>query len=138
MLSLASEFTDAKSRHARGWLFFDADCKFCVRFARWIAPALRRRGMDLAPLQDPRVGALLGLSGAELLRALRLVFADGRRFAGADTVLALAHEIGWARPIVWFAKIPGATRLLHWAYARIAARRGCPSALCFLEESHSH
>lgn len=138
MLSLASEFTDAKSRHARGWMFFDADCKFCARFARWIAPALRRRGMELAPLQDPRVSALLGLSRNELLRALRLVFADGRQFAGADTVLALAHEIGWARPIAWFAEIPGATRLLHWVYARIAARRGCPCALCFLEEHHSH
>jgi predicted DCC family thiol-disulfide oxidoreductase YuxK len=138
MLSLASEFTDTKSRHARGWLFFDADCAFCVRFARWIAPALRARGIELALLQDRRVGALLGLPGEELLRALRLVFADGRRFAGADTILALAQEIGWARPIAWFAGIPGATRLLHWAYARIAAKRGCAGAWCSLEQSHSH
>ena len=34
MISLTSEFTDTKSRHARGWLFFDADCAFCVKIVR--------------------------------------------------------------------------------------------------------
>ena len=62
MISLASEFTDGKGRHARGWLFFDAECRFCTRIARWLAPILQRRGLAVAPLQDVRVGALLGLS----------------------------------------------------------------------------
>ncbi len=31
MISLVSEYTDGKGRHARGWLFFDAECKFCTR-----------------------------------------------------------------------------------------------------------
>jgi hypothetical protein len=60
MISLASEFTDGKGRHARGWLFFDADCGFCTRIASWVAPILERRGFAVAPLQDVRVGALLG------------------------------------------------------------------------------
>ena len=130
MISLASEFTDAKSRHARGWLFYDAECKFCVRFARWIGPFLYRRGMAAAPLQDPRVAALLGLSGEELLRELRFLAEDGAHFGGADAVLALAREIAWARPLLWLAKIPGATQLLHSAYAWFAARRGCPHVAC--------
>ena len=33
MISLASEYTDGKGRHAKGWLFFDADCAFCTRIA---------------------------------------------------------------------------------------------------------
>ena len=44
MISLVSEYTDGKGRHARGWLFFDAECKFCTRIARWLAPILERRG----------------------------------------------------------------------------------------------
>ena len=40
MISLVSEYTDGKGRHARGWLFFDAECKFCTRIARWLAPIL--------------------------------------------------------------------------------------------------
>src|SRR6266404_657521 len=55
MISLASEFTDGKGRHARGWLFFDAECGFCTRTARWLLPILERRGLAVAPLQDPRV-----------------------------------------------------------------------------------
>lgn len=134
MISLASEFTDAKSRHARGWLFYDAECKFCVRFARWIGPFLYRRGMAVASLQDARVVALLGLSRAELLRELRFLAEDGAHFGGADAVLALAREIAWARPLLWFAKIRGATQLLHFAYAWFAARRGCTHANCAVHE----
>ena len=73
MISLASEYTDGKGRHARGWLFFDAECGFCTSFARWLAPILRRRGFDVAPMQDPRVSVLLGVSRTELLRELRFV-----------------------------------------------------------------
>ncbi len=70
MISLVSEYTDGKGRHARGWLFFDAECRFCTLIARWLAPILEKRGMALAPLQDPRVGALLGLSREELMREM--------------------------------------------------------------------
>jgi len=106
VISLASEFTDAKGRHARGWFFFDAECGFCTHVAQWIAPILRRRGMDIAPLQDPRVRALLGLSQSELLREMRVVMADGTHNGGADAAVALAHEIWWARPLVWLSKAP--------------------------------
>lgn len=134
MFSLASEFTDAKSRHARGWLFYDAECSFCVRFACWIAPVLYRRGMAAAPLQDPRVAALLELSSAELLRELRFLSGEGRCFGGADALLALAREIWWARPLVWLAKIPGLLPVLHSAYAWFSARRGCNHAVCAVHE----
>src|SRR5690242_21861658 len=92
MISLAAEFTDTKSRHARGWLFYDAECKFCVRFSRWMAPILERRGMAVAALQDPRVGALLGLSGAELLRELRFLGAEGAHFGGRSEERRVGKE----------------------------------------------
>jgi predicted DCC family thiol-disulfide oxidoreductase YuxK len=130
MISLASEFTDAKGRHARGWFFFDAECGFCTRIARVLAPILRRRGLDVAPLQDPRVRDLLGLSQSELLREMRVVMADGTHRGGADAAVALAHEIWWALPLVWFSKTPGGLKLLKWAYYRIAARRHCAAIRC--------
>src|ERR1700716_609978 len=107
MISLASEFTDGKGRHARGWLFFDAECAFCTRTARWLRPALERRGLAVAPLQDAGGRGLLGLAEADLLRELRFLLSDGRQFGGADAVLAVAREIWWGRPLVWLAKIPG-------------------------------
>src|SRR5271157_2671156 len=125
MISLASEYTDGKGRHARGWLFFDAECGFCTRFARWLEPTLTRRGFAVAPLQDPRVGALLGMPRQELLRELRFLHSDGRHCGGAKAILAIARELWWARPLVWLAVVPGAMPLLHAAYRSVAAHRSC-------------
>jgi predicted DCC family thiol-disulfide oxidoreductase YuxK len=131
MISLTNEYTDSKSsRHARGWLFFDADCRFCTKIARAIAPILERRGLALAPLQDPRVAPLLGLSQENLMREIHLLMSDGRQYGGADAVIALAAQVWWAAPLVWLSKIPGTTRALHAAYRTIAANRSCSAANC--------
>ncbi len=129
MISLTSEFTDTKSRHARGWLFYDADCTFCVKIVRAIAPTLIKRGFALAPLQDPRVGALLGLSQTELLLEMRLLLSNGQQTGGADAAVALSHEIWWARPLVWFSKLPGMMKLLRRVYRWTAADRKCAATI---------
>jgi len=133
MISLASEFTDGKGRHARGWLFFDAECAFCTRTARWLRPILERRGLAVAPLQDPRVGALLGLAEADLLRELRFLLSDGSQFGGADAVLAVAREIWWGRPLVWLTKIPGMMPQMRRGYYWFAARRRCAAMRCEIQ-----
>jgi predicted DCC family thiol-disulfide oxidoreductase YuxK len=130
MISLASEYTDGKGRHAKGWLFFDAECGFCIRIARWVAPILARRGFGVAPLQDSRVGALLGMSRQELLLELRFLLSDGRQSGGADAVLGVAREIWWLRPLVWISKLPGALPLLREGYRWVAARRSCSASAC--------
>ena len=135
MISLTSEFTDGKGRHARGWLFFDAECEFCTRTARWLAPILARRGLAMAPLQDPRVGALLGMLREELMREMRVLLSDGRQFGGADACVALAEEIWWARPLVWFSKIPGGMDLLRNAYRSMAMHRNCIAASCEVQHA---
>ena len=130
MISLASEFTDGKGRHARGWLFFDAECGFCTRIARWLAPILRRRGFAVAPLRDPRVGALLGMSREELLKELRFLLSDGTQYGGASAVVAVAREIWWGRPLVWLSSVPGMMRLLDAGYKWVARQRSCAGAAC--------
>jgi predicted DCC family thiol-disulfide oxidoreductase YuxK len=130
MISLASEFTDGKGRHAAGWLFFDAECRFCTRFALWLAPALENRGFALAPLQDSRVSSLLGLPRNELMREMRFVFGDGWQFGGADAVLALARVVWWARPLLWLSALPGAANSLRTLYHWLAAKRSCSAELC--------
>ncbi|HEY2458838.1 MAG TPA: DCC1-like thiol-disulfide oxidoreductase family protein [Candidatus Acidoferrum sp.] len=130
MISLASEYTDGKGRHARGWLFFDADCGFCTRIATWLAPLLQRRKLGVAPLQDPRVGELLGLSRQELLRELRFLLADGRQYGGASAVVAVAGEIWWARPLVWLSRLPRMMDALNAGYRWVAKQRSCAAAGC--------
>lgn len=133
MITLADEFTDRKVRSARGWLFFDADCRFCTRIARCLAPLLRRRGLSVAPLQDPRVGALLGMSRRELLKELRFLTSEGTQAGGARAVLGVAREIWWARPLIWLSTLPGAMRLFDAGYQWVAGRRGCAGQACSVE-----
>lgn len=130
MITLADEFTDRKERSARGWLFYDAECRFCTRTARWLAPILRRRNLGVAPLQDPRVGALLGMSRRELLKELRFLLSDGTHSGGASAVLAVAREIWWAAPLVWLSSLPAAMPLFDAGYKWIASRRGCVHQTC--------
>ena len=138
MISLVSEYTDTKGRHARGWLFFDAECVFCTKIARWLAPILERRGLAVAPLQDPRVAVLLGLSRQELMREIHLLMSDGAQYGGADAVIALARQIWWARPLAWPAKIPGCMNVLRAAYRKIAASRRCSAAILHVSDRHTH
>jgi len=130
MISLVSEYTDGKGRHARGWFFFDAECRFCTRIARWLAPILEKRGLELAPLQDPRVGALLGLRREELMREMQFLLSDGNRYGGADAAVALAREIWWWRPLLWVSRIPGMMEVLRKGYRWIVGRRSCVAVSC--------
>src|SRR5262245_14288280 len=130
MITLADEFTDRKERTARSWLFYDAECGSCTRTARWLMPILRRRGIGVAPLQDPRVGALLGMTHLELLRELRFLMSDGRHVGGANAVLAVAREIWWGRPLLWVSSVPGVKEILHRAYGWIAEQRSCGARQC--------
>ena len=136
MISLTSEFTDSKGRHARGWLFYDADCAFCVKIVRTLAPSLQKHGFALAPLQDPRVGPLLGLSPSELLLEMRLLLSNGQQTGGPDAAVALAHEIWWARPVVWLSRLPGMMPALRSAYRWIAARRKSSAAATCATAAH--
>jgi predicted DCC family thiol-disulfide oxidoreductase YuxK len=125
MISLASEMTDSKGRHARGWLFFDAECEFCTRTAAWLIPSMKRRGLAVAPLQDPRVGVLLGLSREQLRRTIRFVLADGTQHQGADAVFAVARELKW--PVRWMSNTPGILPAARAVYRWLARRRRCPA-----------
>jgi predicted DCC family thiol-disulfide oxidoreductase YuxK len=126
MISLISELTDAKGRSAsRGWVFFDAECSFCSAWARRMRRTLESRGFGLAPLQSPRVRALLNIPEEGLLREMRLLTADGTVLGGADVLLHLARNIWWAWPVFALAHLPGVRRLLASAYRSFARNRNC-------------
>jgi predicted DCC family thiol-disulfide oxidoreductase YuxK len=137
MISLVSEMTDRKSQHARGWLFFDAECAFCTRIAAYLAGPMRRRGLAVAPLQDPRVAALLGLSRQELLRAIRFVVSERGQFSGTDALLAVAQELWWAHPLVWISRVPGIMPALRSGYQRLSEHWRCQAHRCLIDHVSS-
>jgi predicted DCC family thiol-disulfide oxidoreductase YuxK len=137
MISLTAELTDAKGRHARGWLFFDGECEYCKKIARWVGPILKKRGIALAPLQDARVGALLGIKPEALLLEIRVLLPGNRQYGGADAIVAVAEEIWWARPVVWLSQLPGGFELLRRWYRAVAERRHCTSVSCSFPQTAS-
>ncbi|HXW17711.1 MAG TPA: DCC1-like thiol-disulfide oxidoreductase family protein [Candidatus Acidoferrales bacterium] len=123
--------TDNKGRRARrGWVFFDADCAFCMSIARRLQPALEARGFGVATLQDPRAQAHLTVPADELLDELRLLTEDGRQFGGADAIVFIARHVWWGWPFWLLAQIPGMRFILRTAYRKIAQRRHCAAASC--------
>jgi predicted DCC family thiol-disulfide oxidoreductase YuxK len=125
VISLASEMTESKGRHARGWLFFDAECEFCTRIARWLGEPMKRPGLAATPLQDPRVASLLGLSPDQLKRTIRFVLSDGQQYLGAEAVLAVVREVWWSPPLAFMSRIPGALFVTRAGYRWVARRRRC-------------
>jgi predicted DCC family thiol-disulfide oxidoreductase YuxK len=131
MISLSSEMTDAKGKHAsRGWVFFDRDCRVCTALARRFRRPLEKRGFGLAALQDPRVQSLLALPPEDLLQEMRVAVVDGNVCGGAEAIVYLARQIWWAWPLHAAAKLPGVPRILDACYRWFADHRTCSSGLC--------
>ena len=49
------------------FLFYDAECSFCVALAERFRRSLRRRRVELVPLQAPRTAERLGVPPPDLL-----------------------------------------------------------------------
>lgn len=131
MISLSSEMTDMKGKHAlRGWVFFDRDCSVCTSLARRFRRPLESRGYGLAALQDPRVQALLALPPEDLLKEMRVATSEGKIYGGAEAIVYLARQIWWASPLYAIAKLPGVPRILDACYRWFADHRTCSSRLC--------
>jgi predicted DCC family thiol-disulfide oxidoreductase YuxK len=135
MISLASDWTDGKGRHARGWLFFDRDCHICAGLAGVLAAPMKRRGLALAPLQDPRVATLLGIPPEELMTAIRFVSEQGTQSLGMDALLSIINEFGWARPLVWLSRLPGVLQVLRAGYGVVTRFWRCAPEQCARDHS---
>jgi predicted DCC family thiol-disulfide oxidoreductase YuxK len=113
-----------------GFVFYDANCRFCVRLARWAEPWLADRRFRLLPLQTPWCGHKLGLTDAELLVEMRLLLPDGQRFGGTDALLEISRHFWWAWPIRQMARLPVMMRIFRASYRWIARHHGCADGTC--------
>src|SRR5947209_12068892 len=118
------------SRPTRGWVLYDAECPMCRNRMRRVEKIFRSRGFEFAPLRLER-------NPDARPAEMRVRTADTRVFGGADAVLYLAGFIWWGWPLRWFAKLPGAKKLLHRIYRELASRRSCDNETCLLPEART-
>ena len=125
---MATEITDITD--VKGFVFYDANCRFCVRLAHRVEPWLAGRRFRLLPLQTPGCGHKMGLTDAELMAEMRLLLPDGKYFGGADALLELSRHFWWAWPIRQMAHLPLVLKLFRASYRWVARLRGCADGTC--------
>jgi len=119
---------------AQGWILYDGDCAFCVRWLHFWSPLLRRRGFEVDTLQADWTPDALGMTREETLRDIRLLTAKGDSFAGADVYLHVARKIWWAWPFGVLFMLPGFNALIWYCYRWFASNRHCVSGYCGLKK----
>lgn len=115
-----------------GVVLYDGECGFCSWWVpRW-APALRRAGFDVAPLQSPQFAGSIDLNAPDSWD-LTLLLPDGRRVLAAEAYRQIVRRIWWARPLYLLSVLPGLRSVFDWSYRTFAQNRYCVSRACGLD-----
>jgi predicted DCC family thiol-disulfide oxidoreductase YuxK len=96
------------------------------------------RHFDFVSLHDPRAGELLpDRDHDDLMHEMHLVQADGRWYAGAESIRAIARRVPFLWGLAAYLHFPGTLPLWQRLYAAVArhryhisARLGCDGDVC--------
>jgi predicted DCC family thiol-disulfide oxidoreductase YuxK len=114
----------------RGWVFFDAECDFCVRGATRWGGWFERRGFRWLPLQTPGTAKRLGVAETALREEMHLLLADGQLAHGVEAWVILFRAVWWLWPLGFLLRRPG----IHWlgdcTYRWVARNRNCFAGRC--------
>lgn len=113
-----------------GWVLYDDSCGFCRSWIPFWAATLRRRGIEIARLQEPWVSARLGLDRAELLHDLRLLLSSGDQIVGANVYRFAMKRIWWAYPLYLVSVTPLCRHVFDTCYRSFADNRHRFSMSC--------
>jgi predicted DCC family thiol-disulfide oxidoreductase YuxK len=123
------EFREIADAASAGCIFYDADCRFCLRLANRYRPHFAKRGFAVVPIQAPSAQRRLAKWTDTPLTEMHVVTAAGEHFAGANAVIFLAGTVWWGRPLYLIAKFPRGEMFLNWFYRWVAAHRSCAGAI---------
>ena len=124
-----------QSTEYEGWVLYDGDCGFCSRWVEFWRPALERRSITIAALQEPWVVERLQLPISDLLADILLLSRSGNLVAGANVYLYVTRRIWWAWPFYAVFSLPGFDRLILIGYGWFARNRYCVSRSCKLDHA---
>ena len=123
----------ASHRRPIGWVLFDGSCGLCRSWVQYWADTLRRRGFEIAALQEAWARERLGSPDEEdLLRDFRVLLDDGRQLRGADAYRYVMRRIWWAYPLYLLSVTPLLRHLFDWGYRAFADNRYHFSSACTL------
>lgn len=133
-----TEITDKETQLARGWIFYDGGCGFCVRgVGRW-GELFARRGFIWLPLQTAGTAARLRVSEADLLAEMHLLLPDNRIRRGVDAWAAMLRAVWWLWPVGVLLAVPGLRQIGAAIYRLIARNRYGFAGKCLLPNPPRH
>jgi predicted DCC family thiol-disulfide oxidoreductase YuxK len=123
---------------ARGWIFYDAQCRLCRAGVTGLGRLFAQRGFIWLPLQTPGAANRLGLSDADILREMKLQLPGGRVLGGIDAWIHLFRSVLWLWPIGVLLSLPGFHALGQGCYRWLARNRYCLSGTCQVQDRQPH
>ncbi len=137
-----TEITDNNAEKPAGWIFFDAECRFCVAGRRRWGKVFERRGYVWLPLQTPGAAARLGVTQDQLMAEMWVLPARGPSLCGVNAWIELMRHVWWLSPLAFFLALPGINGLGQVVYRWIARNRRCIGGTCALSQrpppNHRH
>lgn len=120
---------------AQGWVFYDAECRFCVAGMKRWGGLFARRGFEWLPLQTPGAATRLGVTEAQLFEEMWVQLADGRVTSGVNAWAALMRSVWWMWPLGVLLAVPGINAIAQVVYRWVARNRYCLGGSCKI---HTH
>jgi predicted DCC family thiol-disulfide oxidoreductase YuxK len=125
-----TEITDKDAETQTGWIFFDAECRFCVASRRRWGAIFERRGFIWVPLQTPDTAERLGISPAMLMEEMWVLRIGASPLNGVDAWIELMRHVWWLNPLALVLNLPGIKRAAQAGYRWIARNRYCLAGRC--------
>ena len=125
-----TEITDNKATKPTGWIFFDAECRFCVANRRRWGGIFERRGFVWLPLQTPGTAERLGVTPETLMAEMWVLPVGAPPLNGVNAWLGLMRHVWWLRPVAVVLHLPGIKWLAQVVYRWIARNRYCLADRC--------
>lgn len=133
-----TEKTDNNVNKPAGWIFFDADCRFCVGGRRRWGSVFERRGFVWLPLQTPGAAARLGITQDQLMAEMWVLPASRPPLNGVNAWIELMRRVWWLWPLAVLLRLPGINLIAQGVYRWIARNRYCISGRCEVRPRNRH
>jgi predicted DCC family thiol-disulfide oxidoreductase YuxK len=125
-----TEITDNNVGNPTGWIFFDAECRFCVAHRQRWGRIFERRGFVWLPLQTPGAAERLGITESQLRAEMWLQLAQGRKYSGVNAWAGLLRHVWWLWPLGLALVVPGLNAIGRASYRWLAKNRQCLGGAC--------
>lgn len=122
--------TGNETTEPTGWIFFDAECRFCTAGRRRWGRIFERRGFVWLPMQTPGTAERLGIAPALLLAEMWVLPAGGSPLHGIGAWIRLMRHVWWLKPLAVVLDLPGIRGLAQTTYRWIARNRYCIAGRC--------